>query len=169
MRRIEGDASTRVAESAARSKTSSCRIVLVSGGPFHAAAALIVASLAVAGCGRRVTAHVPIAPPPPAPMGWTETGIASWYGIPYDGRRTSSGEIFDMHALTAAHRTLPFNTWIEVTDLQSGKRVIVRINDRGPFIDGRIVDLSMGAADRLGIVRAGLAKVRLKVIEPPVQ
>jgi rare lipoprotein A len=102
-------------------------------------------------------------------MGWTETGIASWYGIPYDGRRTSSGEIFDMHALTAAHRTLPFNTWIEVTDLQSGKRVIVRINDRGPFIDGRIVDLSMGAADRLGIVRAGLAKVRLKVIEPPVQ
>jgi rare lipoprotein A len=100
-------------------------------------------------------------------VGWTETGIASWYGIPYDGRRTSSGEIFDMHALTAAHRTLPFNTWLEVTDLQSGKHVDVRINDRGPFVDGRIIDLSMGAADQLGIVRAGLAKVRLKVIKPP--
>jgi rare lipoprotein A len=169
MRRTEGERSAHAAKSAARAKTSSCRIVLVSGRPFHAAAALIAASLAVAGCGRRVTAHVPIAPPPPAPTGWTETGIASWYGIPYDGRRTSSGEIFDMHALTAAHRTLPFNTWLEVTDLQSGKRVNVRINDRGPFVDGRIIDLSMGAADQLGMVRAGLAKVRLKVIKPPVQ
>lgn len=123
------------------------------------------------GCGRRVAAHVPVSPSlppsPPAPVGWTETGIASWYGIPFDGRRTSSGEIFDMHALTAAHRTLPFNTWLEVTDLQSGKQVEVRINDRGPFVDGRIIDLSMGAADQLGIIRAGLAKVRLKVIKPP--
>jgi len=93
--------------------------------------------------------------------------VASWYGVPYDGRRTSSGEIFDMHALTAAHRTLPFNTWIEVTDLQNGKHVDVRVNDRGPFVDGRIIDLSMGAADQLGMLRAGLAKVRLKVIKPP--
>jgi rare lipoprotein A len=169
MRRTEGESSAHAAKSAARKKTSSCRIVLVSGGPFHAAAALIAVSLAVAGCGRRVTAHVPIPPPPPAPIGWTETGVASWYGIPYDGRRTSSGEIFDMHAFTAAHRTLPFNTWLEVTDVQSGKHVNVRINDRGPFVDGRIIDLSMGAADQLGMVRAGLAKVRLKVIKPPLQ
>jgi rare lipoprotein A len=100
-------------------------------------------------------------------VGWSETGVASWYGIPYDGRRTSSGEIFDMHALTAAHRTLPFNTWLEVTNLDNGKRVEVRITDRGPFVRGRIIDLSMGAADRLGMVRAGLAKVRLKVIKAP--
>jgi rare lipoprotein A len=139
----------------------------VSGRPFHAAAALIAALLVAAtGCGRRVTARVPVAPPP-APLGWTETGVASWYGIPYDGRRASSGEIFDMHALTAAHRTLPFNTWLEVTNLQNGKHVDVRINDRGPFVDGRIIDLSMGAADRIDMVRAGLAKVRLKVIKPP--
>jgi rare lipoprotein A len=164
----EGERSARVIHSAAHPRTSSCRIVLVSGRPFHAAAALIAASLVVTfGCGGRVTAHVPVAPSPPVPIGWTETGIASWYGIPYDGRRTSSGEIFDMHALTAAHRTLPFNTWVEVTDLQSGKSVEVRITDRGPFIDGRIIDLSMGAADRIGMLRAGLAKVRLKVIKPP--
>jgi rare lipoprotein A len=100
-------------------------------------------------------------------VGWSETGVASWYGIPYDGRRTSSGEIFDMHALTAAHRTPPFNTWLEVTDLDNGKRIIVRINDRGPFVGDRIIDLSMGAADRIGMIRAGLAKVRLKVIKPP--
>ncbi len=74
-----------------------------------------------------------------------------------------------MHALTAAHRTLPFNTWIEVTNLDNGKRVEVRINDRGPFVDGRIVDLSMGAADEIGMVRAGLAKVRLKVIKPVIR
>jgi rare lipoprotein A len=153
---------------AEREKTSSCRIVLVSGRPFLAAAALIVASLVIAaGCGRRVAARVPVAPPPPAPLGLAETGIASWYGIPYDGRRTSSGEIFDMHALTAAHRTLPFNTWLEVTNLQNGKHVEVRINDRGPFVGGRIIDLSMGAAEKIDMVRAGIVKVRLKVIKPP--
>lgn len=169
MRRIEDESAAHATESAAHSKTSSCRIVLVSGRPFLAAAALIAAALAIAaGCGRRVAVRVP-APPAPAPIGWSETGVASWYGIPYDGRRTSSGEIFDMHALTAAHRTLPFNTWLEVTDLQSGKRVNVRINDRGPFVGGRIIDLSMGAAEELGMVRAGLAKVRLKVIKPPPQ
>ena len=137
------------------------------GRPFHAAAVLIAASLIVsAGCGWRIAARVP----PPlrsVPVGWTETGVASWYGIPYDGLRTASGDIFDMHALTAAHRALPFNTWLEVTNLQNGKHVEVRVNDRGPFIRGRILDLSMGAADALGMVRAGLAKVRLTVIDPP--
>ncbi|HEY1754229.1 MAG TPA: septal ring lytic transglycosylase RlpA family protein [Bryobacteraceae bacterium] len=138
------------------------------GRPFLAAAALIAVSLVLAaGCGRRVTARVPVAPARPAPVGWSETGIASWYGIPYDGRHTSSGEIFDMHALTAAHRTLPFNTWVEVTNLQNGKRVEVRINDRGPFVGGRIIDLSMGAAEKIEMVRAGIVKVRLKVIKPP--
>jgi rare lipoprotein A len=100
-------------------------------------------------------------------LGWTETGIASWYGIPYDGRRASSGEIFDMHALTAAHRTLPFNTWLEVTNLQNGRTVDVRITDRGPFVGGRIIDLSMGAAEKIDMVRIGIVKVRLKVIKAP--
>jgi rare lipoprotein A len=139
----------------------------VSGRPFFAGAALILTLLVIAaGCGRRVTARIP-APPPPAPIGWSETGIASWYGVPYDGRRTSSGEIFDMHALTAAHRTLPFNTWLEVTNLDNGKRVEVRVTDRGPFVSGRIIDLSMGAAEKIEMVRAGIVKVRLKVIKPP--
>jgi rare lipoprotein A len=139
----------------------------VSGRPFHAAAALIAATFVIAtGCGRRVTARVP-APPAAAPIGWSETGVASWYGIPYDGRRAASGEIFDMHALTAAHRTLPFNTWLQVTNLQNGKKVEVRINDRGPFVGGRIIDLSMGAAEEIDMVRPGIVKVRLKVIKPP--
>ena len=172
MRHVERGSATLSVKRASLAKTSSCRIVLVFGSPFHAGAVMIATLLIIStGCGRRVAAHVPVSPSlppsPPAPVGWTETGIASWYGIPFDGRRTSSGEIFDMHALTAAHRTLPFNTWLEVTDLQSGKQVEVRINDRGPFVDGRIIDLSMGAADQLGIIRAGLAKVRLKVIKPP--
>jgi peptidoglycan lytic transglycosylase len=102
----------------------------------------------------------------PVHPGWTETGIASWYGVPYDGRRTASGEVFDMRALTAAHRTLPFDTWVEVTNLTNGERVDVRINDRGPFVRGRILDLSLGAAGRIGMVREGTARVRLKVIDP---
>jgi rare lipoprotein A len=101
-------------------------------------------------------------------MGWTESGVASWYGVPYNGRNTSSGEIFDMRAMTAAHRTLPFNTWLEVTNLKNGKRVEVRVTDRGPFVDGRIIDLSMGAAERIDMIREGIVKVRLKVIKAPV-
>jgi rare lipoprotein A len=139
----------------------------VSGRLFYAGAALIAASLALAtGCGRRGSARVPI-PAAPASIGWTETGVASWYGVPYDGRRTASGEVFDMRAMTAAHRTLPFNTWLEVTNLKNGKQVEVRVTDRGPFVDGRIIDLSMGAADRIGMVRDGIVKVRLRVIHAP--
>ena len=135
----------------------------MSGRPVYAGAVLLAASLALAaGCARR---RVSVAKP--VRIGWTQTGVASWYGVPYDGRRASSGEIFDMHALTAAHRTLPFNTWLEVTNLQNGKRVEVRINDRGPFVDGRIIDLSMGAAEKIDMVRAGIVKVRVKVIKPP--
>jgi rare lipoprotein A len=132
-------------------------------------AAMTIVALALAsGCGKRATAHTPAAvKATPAPMGWTETGVASWYGIPYDGRKTSSGEIFDMHAMTAAHRTLPFDTWLEVTNLTNGKQVEVRVTDRGPFVDGRVIDLSMGAAERIDMVRAGVVKVRLKVIRGP--
>jgi len=121
---------------------------------------LLLSSLAAAACGRKKR----IPPPATAPVGAVETGIASWYGHPYHGRRTASGEIYDMEKLTAAHRTLPFGTWVEVTNLANGKRVRVRITDRGPFVDGRIIDLSRGAAQEIDMVRAGIVRVRLEVI-----
>jgi rare lipoprotein A len=93
-----------------------------------------------------------------------EKGIASWYGPDYQGRRTASGEIFEQDAMTAAHRTLPFGTVVLVKDLDNGRTVRVRINDRGPFIHGRIIDLSRGAARELGMLQAGLAHVRIEVI-----
>jgi rare lipoprotein A len=94
----------------------------------------------------------------------TETGLASWYGKAHHGRRTASGERFDMHALTAAHRTLAFGTLVRVTDLASGRSVNVRVNDRGPFRDGRIIDLSYAAAEKLGMVARGTARVEITVI-----
>lgn len=134
------------------------------------AGALAVFVLLLGGCARKNRARVP-APPAPAPVpariGSSETGIASWYGKPYDGRPSASGEIYDMLKLTAAHRTLPFNTWVEVTDLDNGKRVNVRINDRGPFVDRRIIDLSLAAARSIDMVGPGIARVRVKVIAPP--
>ena len=120
--------------------------------------------LLVAGCGRRSAARLPA----PARIGSSETGIASWYGVPYHGRPSASGEIFDMEKLTAAHRALPFQTWVEVTNLSNGKQVKVRIIDRGPFVHGRIIDVSMAAARQLDMLRAGTARVRLKVILAPV-
>src|SRR5579871_2872659 len=121
-------------------------------------------------CHRHRTAHAPVPPPPqaaeappsnaPAPPGTVqpapsnmpesnETGLASWYGHPYHGRPSASGEIYDMEKLTAAHRTLPFGTWVRVHDLDNSKSVDVRINDRGPFIPGRVIDLSYAAAEAL--------------------
>jgi rare lipoprotein A len=97
-----------------------------------------------------------------------ETGIASWYGVPYHGRRAASGETFDMEQLTAAHQTLPFQTMVEVTNLDNGKRVVVRINDRGPFVKGRIIDLSHAAAKQIDMIGPGTARVRLKVVYAPV-
>lgn len=120
----------------------------------------------VTGCARKTSAHVP-SPVKPARIGETETGIASWYGIPYDGRRSANGEIFDMRKLTAAHRTLPFDTWVEVTNLANRKRVEVRITDRGPFVNGRIIDLSLAAAREIDMVQKGVERVRIKVIRKP--
>ena len=134
----------------------------------HAGSAILAMALfAAAGCGRRTTMRLPAPPQTPARIGVTETGIASWYGVPYDGRAASSGEIYDMTQLTAAHRTLPFGTWVEVTDLDNGRSVKVRINDRGPFVGGRVIDLSRAAALEIGMVGPGTARVRLKVIAPP--
>lgn len=101
----------------------------------------------------------------PAPVGHEERGTASWYGTKFHGRFTASGERYDMHAMTAAHRTLPFGTIVEVTNLENRRRVRVRINDRGPFKKGRVIDLSYAAARKLGMVRQGLARVRIRVIQ----
>ncbi len=98
------------------------------------------------------------------PAGFRQRGIASYYGESFDGRMTANGEIFDMNALTCAHLTLPFNTIIRVTNLDNDREVTVRVNDRGPYVGGRIIDLSKGAAENLGMLEAGTANVLLKVI-----
>lgn len=92
------------------------------------------------------------------------TVLASWYGPGFDGNYTANGEIYDQEALTAAHRTLPFGTRVRVTNLTNDRRVIVRINDRGPFVSGRDIDLSHGAAQALGMEQQGIARVRLEVL-----
>lgn len=92
------------------------------------------------------------------------TAHASWYGPGFHGRRTANGERFDQHALTAAHKTLPFGTKVRVTNPANGKSVVVRINDRGPFVGGRDIDLSRGAAQAVGMLGAGTAQVRLEVL-----
>jgi rare lipoprotein A len=97
-----------------------------------------------------------------------ETGIASWYGAPYHNRRGSNGEIYDMNAMTAAHRTLPLGSVVRVTNLASNESAIVRITDRGPFVEGRIVDLSQAAAKKIGMIQKGTTKVRLEVLKTPV-
>lgn len=99
---------------------------------------------------------------PPAPIVQGEEGIASWYGHPYHGRPTASGEIYNMYEMTAAHRTLPFGTQVRVHDLENGRDVLVRINDRGPFVEGRIVDLSYAAARAMQM--PGTALVRLEIL-----
>ncbi|MBX3611189.1 MAG: septal ring lytic transglycosylase RlpA family protein [Hydrogenophaga sp.] len=88
-----------------------------------------------------------------------ERGLASWYGAQHHGKRTASGEPFDMRALTAAHKTLPFGTRVRVLNPANGASVVVRINDRGPFTPGRVIDLSRAAAERIGLIRAGVAPV----------
>lgn len=112
-------------------------------------------------CSKRKRApRVPVAPP----AGSIETGIASWYGHPYHGRRAANGEIYDMDQLTAAHRTLPFGARVRVTNLSNGKDVEVRINDRGPFVGDRVIDLSRAAARQVGMIGPGTAKVRIIVL-----
>jgi rare lipoprotein A len=100
----------------------------------------------------------------PVPAGYTEEGNASWYGEPFHGRRASNGEIYDMYKLTAAHRTLPFETVVRVTNLSNGKSTTVRITDRGPFVDNRIIDLSLAAAREIELVGPGVAPVRVEVL-----
>ncbi len=110
-------------------------------------------------------------PPPrpavgPALAGWTETGVASWYGEPFHGRRTASGDVYDMDAMTAAHPTLPFGTEILVENLDNGRSARLRVTDRGPFAKDRILDVSRAGARALGMIGPGTARVRVTVVEP---
>ncbi len=97
---------------------------------------------------------------------FTERGVASWYGTKFHGRRTSSGEPYDMYAMTAAHKTLPIPVFVEVTNLDNHRKIIVRVNDRGPFAEGRIIDLSYVAAKKLGIDAKGTGRVEIRTIDP---
>ncbi|HEX9723397.1 MAG TPA: septal ring lytic transglycosylase RlpA family protein [Vicinamibacteria bacterium] len=119
---------------------------------------------ACAGRGPRPTAPPSVPAPPPAP-GTIQEGLASWYGLDEAGRPTASGEPMDPEAFTAAHLTFPFGTLLRVTDGDSGRSVMVVVNDRGPFVDNRILDLSYGAARALDMVRRGVAPVRIEVIQ----
>jgi rare lipoprotein A len=125
----------------------------------HLLAGVMALGLGVmGGCAARVAR--PPAPPTP-PRAWLEEGLASYYGPGFAGRPTASGEKFNPQALTAAHRTLPFGSCLRVVVMESGRSVEVRVNDRGPFVQGRVVDLSLAAAKQLGLVEKGLARVRL--------
>src|SRR5574337_508665 len=96
-----------------------------------------------------------------------EEGLASWYGHPYHGRRTSNGEVYNMYQLSAAHREIPLGSWVEVINLSNGRSLTVRINDRGPFVDGRIIDLSYAAASLLGVTGPGVVPVRVRLTQAP--
>jgi rare lipoprotein A len=151
--------------------------------PWRLAVVAAISLMAAAGCGHRTYTTQPpapapqpsprSAPPPPVetqpvvPGEYVEEGVASWYGIPFDGHRTSNGEIYDMHAFTAAHRTLPFGAVVRVTNLRNGQQIEVRINDRGPFVANRVIDLSLSAAQAIGMVGTGTAPVRLEVMSGP--
>jgi rare lipoprotein A len=102
--------------------------------------------------------------PIPDAAGFTEEGLASWYGKDFHGRKTSNGEIYDMYAMTAAHKTLPMNVFLKVTNLDNGQSTVVRVNDRGPFVRSRIIDLSYTAAKQLGVVGPGTAPVRIEAL-----
>src|SRR5882724_11132402 len=137
----------------------------------------------IAACGKKKTvARAPAAAPAPkgitpggitpgspapaasaAAAGSIERGLASWYGHPYHGRRAADGEIYDMETMVAAHKTLPFNTWVRVVNLRNNKTVEVRIIDRGPFVEGRIIDLSRAAANAIDLIGPGVGPVRIEV------
>ena len=149
-----------------------------------------MSAILLVGCGHKQT-RVEVPPPPsfpeerPAPSAGTanadekieipstakpifeQTGLASWYGAPYHNRRGSNGEVYNMHAMTAAHLTLPLGSIVRVTNLKTGHSAVLRITDRGPFVEGRILDVSLAAAKALDVYLPGTAKVRLEVLEAP--
>jgi rare lipoprotein A len=123
---------------------------------------LLFALVLLSGCSRRKPAPpAPFTPPP----GWTETGVASWYGDPYHGRKAANGEVYDMEQLTAAHRILPFGAIVDVTNISNRKQVRVRITDRGPFVGDRIIDLSRAAARSIDMIGPGTSRVLIRLVE----
>ena len=150
---------------------------------------VVAALLLLSACGGHKSAHQKIPPPPtitpaqpssttattePSPKSlskakpiYVETGLASWYGPPYHNRRGANGEIYNQNAMTAAHRTLPLNSMVRVTNLSTGHVAMVRITDRGPFIEDRIIDLSLAAAKAVDVWRPGTAEVKLEVLSAP--
>jgi rare lipoprotein A len=141
--------------------------------------------LILAGCGGKKRPQV-YAPPPPPPRTvepevsripdniplnqkplWVQMGKASWYGAPYHNRRAANGEVYDMNELTAAHRTLPLNSVVRVTNVKTGRSAVVRITDRGPFVEDRVIDLSVAAAKAVDVWRPGSALVKIEVLETP--
>ena len=156
---------------------------------------LLLAGTLLSGCGGHKHTQTPVPPPPSLPTEkekpvatppsaetgedekidvpagakpiFEETGMASWYGAPYHNRRGSNGEVYNMHAMTAAHRTLPLGTIVRVTNLKTGHTGLVRITDRGPFIPGRIIDLSLAAARKLDVYSPGIAQVKVEVMQTP--
>jgi rare lipoprotein A len=123
---------------------------------------ILLLALMAAGCESSSSKN-----PTTAYSGYYQTGEASWYGAEYQGKTTASGEPFDRNAMTAAHKELPFGTWVQVYNLENGRKIRVRINDRGPFVEGRIIDLSEKAADELGMKIAGLAQVGIEIVSGP--
>ncbi len=143
-----------------------------------AAFALELSMAVASGCRHRHKAVAQAIQPPRPPnkksnapaavaVGYTEEGVASWYGVPYHGRPAADGEIYDMETLVAAHRVLPFNTWLRVTNLSNNEAVDVRVIDRGPFVKGRMIDLSKAAARAIGLLGPGVGEVRVEVIAAP--
>jgi rare lipoprotein A len=126
--------------------------------------ALSLAALALSACAKK---HRAASVPPPPRIVNGETGLASWYGHPYHGRPAANGEIYDMEHLTAAHRTLPFGTWVRVVNLNNDKTVDVRIIDRGPFVENRVIDLSHAAAVAIALIGPGVAPVRIDILSVP--
>jgi len=133
---------------------------------------LALLALALSGCG---TAQVPTEPPDVGPVmagppakGYEAVGIASWYGAKHHGRATASGAAFNKNALTAAHKSLAFGTKVEVTNLATKKSVVLTITDRGPYVAGRIIDVSERAAQTLGFRDAGIARVRVRALPQPI-
>ena len=136
----------------------------------------LITALIITGCGKKriAVSPVPVLRPPRAPAndnraepGHMERGLASWYGHPYHGRHAADGEIYDMETMVAAHRTLPFQTWVRVRNLANDKTVDVRIIDRGPFVDGRIIDLSHAAARQIALIGPGVGQVEMTIINAP--
>ena len=127
-------------------------------------ACLLAAIFSLASCSSKKISRASV---PPAIIGHTERGIASWYGDPYHGRRAANGEIYDMEKMTAAHKTMPFETWVRVENLSNKKTCEVRITDRGPFIEDRIIDLSLAAAKAADVWQPGTAMVKVEVLSAP--